>query len=223
MASKEDILFAVVPPSDSWLPNLGIACLKSYLEEKGITAAFADLNISFVNTLPEAERKTWVIRTDEQWRDARRRARFFRTFRKGIEGLVDEVLSHGARLLGFHVHSLNCGFAVELARCVKRREPGRVILFGGPGVTDPALRKSLPPFVDHCVVNEGEITVEEVCTAFESGGDISKVAGVHTNLSGGMVAYRPRHPRLIKTGILLPSICPSENRQTTGMGANQYL
>jgi len=192
VGAEADIIFAVVPPSDSWLPNLGIAYLQSYLRAKGFGSSFLDLNLMFVDTLPEPDRQVWVMRTDEYWRDTRKRARFFRTFCAAADGLVDALLSHDAPLIGFHVHSLNHQFAVEIARRVKEKDPRRVIIFGGPGVTDPALCASFPPSVDHCVVNEGEITVADVCAAIRAGGDLSRVTGIYTNLAGGGSAFRPR-------------------------------
>jgi len=192
MGVKTDILFAVVPPSDSWLPNLGIACLQAYLRAQGCSSSFLDLNLSFMSTLPEADRQVWVMRTDEYWRDPRQRERFFQVFCEGAGRLADELLAREARLIGFHVHSLNHAFAVELARRVKGKDPARVILFGGPGVTDPELCASFPSCVDHCVVNEGEITVAELCAASRAGGDLSRIAGVHTNVAGEGYIFQPR-------------------------------
>ena len=192
MSAKADILFAVVPPSDSWLPNLGIACLQSYLRERGFVPSFFDLNLMFVDTLPEPDRQVWVMRTDRYWRDARQRERFFKIFCAAADGLADAILAREARLIGFHVHSLNHKFAVELARRVKEKDCRRVIIFGGPGVTDPALCAAFPPCVDHCVVNEGEITIAEVCAAVRAGGDLSRISGIYTNLAGGGSAFRPR-------------------------------
>jgi len=75
--------------------------------------------------------------------------------RRPIALIVDALTD--ADVVGFSFYSWNGRISLEIARRLKQRNPGTIIIFGGPHVPDHAekfLRQN--PFIDIAIHNEGE-------------------------------------------------------------------
>jgi radical SAM superfamily enzyme YgiQ (UPF0313 family) len=107
-----------------------------------------------------------------------------------VSEIVDRLES--AEIIGFSTYVWNARISLEAARRVKRLDPDRLVIFGGPHVPDHAesfLRSN--PFVDLVVHNEGEKTFVELLNRFPDR-DWSGVGGVsYIDAAGKFVRGAP--------------------------------
>ncbi|NIM16087.1 MAG: radical SAM protein [Candidatus Aminicenantes bacterium] len=80
-----------------------------------------------------------------------------------VRQCVNRLLAKKPKIVGFTVYQANYGICRLIARGLKEIDPAVIIIFGGPTPTVQAqtlLEEN--PFVDICVVNEGEDTAFEL-------------------------------------------------------------
>jgi len=83
-----------------------------------------------------------------------------------LEGLVAEVLAYDPDVVGVSAYLWSFPFFVEVAAALKRDDPGRLVVFGGPSARPSMF--ALAPFrdaarsIDALVINEGEHSFVEI-------------------------------------------------------------
>jgi len=100
-----------------------------------------------------------------------------------VDALVDDILAYDPDVVGFSAYLWSFPFFVEVAEVLKRADPRRVIVFGGPSARPSMLGqapfRSARRWIDALVINEGEQTfVEIVAHADRSAAALSGIAGL---------------------------------------------
>ena len=130
-------------------PPYGISLLKSLLEGHGHTVDPFDLNVEMFqraksekksirfmltgkreNKFTQEAWSSWAI--EWNWADVKDVKAYMQDNRRFIDDYIDRILATGARAIGFSVHHTSKHFSILMAEQIKRRDPSRVILFGGP-------------------------------------------------------------------------------------------
>ncbi|MFA6317552.1 MAG: radical SAM protein [Elusimicrobiota bacterium] len=114
-----------------------------------------------------------------------------------VDECVERVLAEDPSVFGISLISSSVVIAQEIARKVKARKPGVVIVAGGPhmsAVAEETMRR-MPQF-DVGVFGEGEHTAVELVKALEARGwqarDLDKVDGIVFRRGAELVRTRPR-------------------------------
>lgn len=106
-------------------------------------------------------------------------------------------------ILGISVMAGNLPTVLGAVQKLKRMQPERVIVLGGPGATDaPALiLRDFP--IDMIVRGEGEVTVVELMAALKSHADLATVAGLSFRRDGQII-HTPNRKRITDLDSLPP-------------------
>ena len=94
--------------------------------------------------------------------------------------VVDRILDSGAKVIGFSLFYNNELFSLQLARAIKKRDPSRYIVFGGPQASRLQGALLSNPEVDAVVIREGEAPFNDLVEALSSGGTDGLLKGVWT-------------------------------------------
>jgi radical SAM superfamily enzyme YgiQ (UPF0313 family) len=92
--------------------------------------------------------------------------------------VIDAVVTDRVGVLGLSAMTCGSRRAAELARAVKARSPGTIVVMGGPHPSndpDGAMRESA---IDYAIAGEGEIPFEKLLVRIADGGDPAEVPGV---------------------------------------------
>jgi hypothetical protein len=187
------------PRFDHLYPAYSLGLLSAILKRRGHESAVFDLNKEFF--LYDTERTgplhpaSDILAHDEFWHDPGFiRALIFDRHRAFFDRAIDRLLNCGARVIGFSVYHCNHLVAAELARRIKRRDPGVVVLFGGPSCFKPEECRRLLRLapVDAVVLGEGEETLPAVLDALSSNRPLESVPGVLTAGNSSADAKRPQ-------------------------------
>src|SRR6266403_5573375 len=83
-----------------------------------------------------------------------------------VDALVFDILAYDPDVVGFSAYLWSFPFFVEVAEVLKRADPRRVIVFGGPSARPSMLgqapSRSARRWIDALVINEGEQTFVEI-------------------------------------------------------------
>lgn len=118
-------------------------------------------------------------------------------YRRGaVERIADDI--GNVDILGASCYVWNMELTREVAREVKRRNPGVLVVFGGPHIPDhddDFLGNN--PFVDITVHGEGEETFLDILRTFNGGGDFAGIPGTTVRASGnGGIVRTGNRPRM---------------------------
>ncbi len=142
------------------LPPLGLASLAGYLNSNGARTQVIDLNQYFYSITSDKIKQVWEIPvnrsfSEQVWDylsihhpDEKKKA-------------IDYILSHNAKIIGLSVWHSNGAFAKKIAELIKKIDPSKKIVVGGPEITlrfnaDKNSVEEFFPFADHYIIGEGE-------------------------------------------------------------------
>lgn len=189
------------------MPHLALALLSSNLRKEGSEVAVFDLNIKLYHQCKECHRVLWRKENDSKWgvsfRDKEGIVSAFIQEHEGLlEYCVDKILNTGAAIIGLSVYYTTERMSLEIARRIKARDRGRVIVFGGPQCFMHYERMIGYDCVDALVIGEGEQALCGLVSAMEKGNDISECAGVVTkhNVRDGL----QKTPLIVEDPDILP-------------------
>jgi len=157
----EDILLIVPPPWGVDVPPLGVACLCSFLREKGFSAKIFDFNIELYSSVPDEYKELWSMNYGDWWHDKDRYPGIRENLKNYIEPLIERIIGFPHKVIGFSLAS-NCPdlITAEVVKRIKEKDPERVIILGGVSISIPEQRADLlrriEDLADYCVVGEGE-------------------------------------------------------------------
>jgi radical SAM superfamily enzyme YgiQ (UPF0313 family) len=109
-----------------------------------------------------------------------------------VEALVHHVLQYDPDVVGFSAYLWSFPFFLEVAAHLKKADPGRLIVFGGPSAR-PSMFNLEPyrrakEFVDVLVINEGELSFLEIVSLRErSPAGLTKVRGLAIPTEDGWI------------------------------------
>jgi radical SAM superfamily enzyme YgiQ (UPF0313 family) len=103
--------------------------------------------------------------------------------REKIDDVADRLKNHD--IVGFSCYIWNAKYCYELSKRLKKLNPKILIIFGGP---EPAIEKidffKNHPYIDVCVVREGEITLKNLLESFVVSDDFRNINGLVINNNG---------------------------------------
>jgi len=157
------------------LPLIGLAYLCAYLRNKHHDVSIIDLNAEF----------SWPDQENEQkWQDAVFFENFISDKSKFIDSLVDKILSNDSRIIGFSTWATTKNFSLMLAEKIKQRDPGRVIVLGGPECSFSSEKLIRHNAVDAVIYGEGEETLADFLAIYEAKNKIDFCPGSIIKING---------------------------------------
>lgn len=110
------------------------------------------------------------------------------------DDFINNILDTKAPIIGFTCYHTNFMFIRRAAETIKRTDPDRVIIAGGPTPTfsSPAILK-LNSGIDICVRGEGEFTTYEVLQCLKNEENLGKVSGISFIRNGEIIQTPDRH------------------------------
>ncbi len=164
------VLLVLGPDWDPRTPPYNLALLKAVCEKHGHATECLDLNIRFFNSLGQKEQARLYSRPTEWYREEFA-ADALNRHEQYVQESERRILASTAKVIGFTVTGLNQLFARKLAGRIKRQDPERVIIFGGPHCfrTEAGERLlEMCPELDAVCLHEGEHSLPEFLSALES-------------------------------------------------------
>jgi radical SAM superfamily enzyme YgiQ (UPF0313 family) len=173
------ILLVMCPFWALTMPPLGLAYLHSYLKAKGHLPHILDINAEMYKESSEEDKQFWqmtnsIIRVTVDYDSSKNI--IVEHFDKRINFYRDKVISENIQIIGFSVNLVNLLFSIEMAKRIKEKDPGKIIIFGGPHTNfltanSPNLGIHIyhPGLVDIVVKGEGEETLDEIMRRIEAG------------------------------------------------------
>lgn len=121
-----------------------------------------------------------------------------------LDALADELLAYDPDVAGFSAYLWSFPLFVEVAEAIKRDDPRRLVVFGGPSACPSMLGRK--PFrwvrecIDALVINEGEHTfLEIVALADRSAAALAAIPGIA--LPKARAGARPARARRVPHGL----------------------
>lgn len=179
MSKDADILLVIPPPFFIKMPHIGIAYLATFLKRKGFRVCVSDLSLKLHNNAPEEFKRFWHVDFTNFCFMSEIAEKILKGFEKEINDFVDEILKTNTGIIGLSVNIISIHVANYIARRIEEKDPGRLVIFGGPGTFFRYGRNSIhPPFADIYVIGEGERTLLNIVQAHYNKKEIFNTAGL---------------------------------------------
>lgn len=170
---QRDMVLVTVPWTDSAIPLMAPAVLKSVIEKAGMTCLAVDLNAEIYNMT-----KTHPLQNElvQFFFDENLDERVDDWFQDMFESIVDNILSWKPKVVGLSLLSYVCQYSAKwLAYYIRKTDPSIKIIFGGPGclkafVGDSDYTKDLikAGIIDYHIRGDGEAALYELLTGNDS-------------------------------------------------------
>ncbi|MCP4549387.1 MAG: radical SAM protein [bacterium] len=148
---------------------MGIATLLAVLKSRGFPATAVDLNAESYAFASATQRPLWNSQRILDFIDAERFSEILPTIQPILRYCTDRLLSTPCRVIGFSLFRTNLRFSVEVAARIKRSDPDRLIIFGGPSCDVAGERRWIPSgTVDALVVGDAEESLPQLLTSLSS-------------------------------------------------------
>ena len=171
------------PPKVVEQPPLGIATVAGYLRAKGFNVTQLDLNLElwldkkYKYLFNESQRKNWEFHPLYVLKIRTKLNSFIQSWSQNLANNKSEVL-------GFTAFHHNVHFILDMAKRIKKINPKKIIVVGGPQTTYDAqsLQKDQ---IDFLVIGDGEVIFEELLLALDKGIHPENVEGIAYKSSSG--------------------------------------
>ncbi|MFA5388671.1 MAG: radical SAM protein [Candidatus Omnitrophota bacterium] len=159
-------------------PLIGLAYLSAYLRKKGHEVSVIDLNAE----LPWPEQDNEI-----RWLDAGFIERVAAEKEELADSLADRILGNDPGIIGFSAWVSTKNFSLALAGKIKRKDPRRVIVLGGPECSFSPEELIGHNAIDAIIMGEGEETLAELASGYESGDGLRACAGSKIKINNDIV------------------------------------
>ncbi len=159
------IALAICPPWTQRTPPIQLGYLTAYLRDKGHKVTPFDFNIeAFTRSNPD-EKYLWSRDLDGRW--IKDKSSFIR---KELNRWADKLFKTGANVIGISVIYDSVTICIELAKEIKRRDPTKIVIFGGSQCHRGFLTREFlnEKSVDIYVIGEGEESINEILKKLET-------------------------------------------------------
>ncbi|MBM3250568.1 MAG: radical SAM protein [Candidatus Omnitrophica bacterium] len=174
-----DIHLVIPPPFFIKMPHIGIAYLAAFLKSKGYKVSVSDLSLRLHNNAPDDFKRFWHIDFSNFFFLSEIAEKTLRSFEKEFNDFVEELLETDTQIIGFSVNLISIYVANYMARKIEEKDPGRLVIFGGPATFFGFGRNSIhPPFADIYAIGEGEKTLLNILKAHQEKKEISSTRGL---------------------------------------------
>ncbi len=168
-----DILLTICPPWGVLNPPLGLAYLAESLDEQNIDIEIQDLNVQLYKQVKRSDQTLWKTKNDSFWRKKANVDQLLNKWQHHINGLCDTIAGSGAAIIGFSIVDPNEFISAAIARIIKEKSSGKIIIGGGPGCADLGQRKMLQEHsnngFDYFLTGEAEHSLWQLVKALQQG------------------------------------------------------
>lgn len=176
--SVPKVILVNVPPWQTKMPPLGVACLSSFLKSKGIVSKVIDLNVKLFNKADPGRKELWEIDTINNFTPLELGDKLCSGFRDDLNSFIDEMARAKTKIIGLSVTIASLNVAIHIAHWIKKADPSKIVVMGGPGVYWNTERVDPEKIVDLFVVGEGELPLLEVIRRFEENKSLENLVGI---------------------------------------------
>ena len=173
-----EILLTILPPWGQPTVPIGLGYLSQFLLEHEVPHAVDDLNVELYNRVDEELRSLWLPERGWEWADPEKYIAIQESLEMDIRWAVERLDRSPAEVIGFSINQSNNRLSVEVARRLRKRDPGRILIFGGQSISLIGERSHIPDrLVDLFVLGEGEVTLIDILERLKMGKPIHDVPG----------------------------------------------
>ena len=181
-AMKQDFSVTLVqcPMWGRETPSFASTLLASNLRSKGFRVHLIDLNNVFFHLVSKEHKNLWSEEEFTFWTSEELVKQLIEQYSDEFDYNVRQIAATGSQLVGFTIYCTTEYFTLETIRLLKKYSMNVSVVVGGPGAIDSLDGRDLlkDPNVDAVVLNEGDVTLPEMCKAFEKTGKFEKVPGL---------------------------------------------
>ncbi|MBN1823106.1 MAG: radical SAM protein [Endomicrobiales bacterium] len=171
-----------------YCPPYILGYMKAYLESQGHEVSLHDLNNKIYHEAVPEHRKYW---DDRDMYSFWENPAFVDEIvsRCGIDQAVENILGEGNRLVAFTTHTTSVLFSYEVAKRIKKNDPGVAVVFFGHKASRCQMAEDFAkqPFIDYVCAGEADMALNEIAKRIEAGRDASGVPGVITDRNGSII------------------------------------
>ncbi|MHC5065905.1 MAG: B12-binding domain-containing radical SAM protein [Planctomycetota bacterium] len=106
--------------------------------------------------------------------------------------VMPELIAYEPDLIGISCLSCEADAATAMSHALKQAMPDVPIVLGGPYPSHDKEVALEDPCIDYLVINEGEVTFDDLITTLNKGGDPAQVAGIAMRVNGKPFFTPPR-------------------------------
>ncbi len=197
MKGTPEVVLVVCPPWQTKMPPLGAAYLASYLDSKGVVVQVEDLNVALFNSCRRENKRLWDISMLNQYSPAGLGKIFVDSFRSELDAFLDRICLSKADIVGFSTTAASINVAVFLAHELKKRDPAKIAVIGGPGCFWDTGSVDPLRIVDMFVVGEGELPLYEIVSKHRKDKNLSalkSIQGTILNIDKSLYPCLPPNP-----------------------------
>ncbi|MFC1709629.1 radical SAM protein [Candidatus Omnitrophota bacterium] len=206
----EDLLLVVSPPWQTKMVPLGLAYLSQYLKSKGVKVKSIDLNVNLFKEASGQNKYFWGIDSIKRFSPSDFTERFIKNFGDELGDFVNRVCDSKVKIVGFSTTIASAGVAVYLAHQIKRRDPSKITILGGPGCYWNTDQIDPERIVDVFVVGEGEKPLLEIVKRLKDNNSLSSLSGIQGTLvcrDKEYLSFLPPDPIMNLNEIPTPDFC----------------
>lgn len=187
-------------------PPYASASLAANLRGAGYKVRCYDLNIEFFR-LTEADAgktkinsESWDECNIRDWENPKHVREYTMTHSDVIDRYIDDILSAPVKIVGFTTYYISAYFSYEVARRIKNRNPGIIIVFGGPYCFKNAVEIEVLndcPAVDMICYGEAEEAIVKLADCINENKDYTRLDGFAFRLTDGTLDKGRDMPRIM--------------------------
>jgi radical SAM superfamily enzyme YgiQ (UPF0313 family) len=171
-----DVMLVKCPVWGVDVAPLAIAYLAQSCCEAGLSVRAVDLNVKMHNR--HTDRALWNMDRYKAWTTPEEFPETYEALWPLTEHYLKQIAALDAKVIGFSICTSSWLFTRETARRLKVMAPGKVIVYGGPAVTNSLDVELIEADeCDYMFFGEADLALPKFVRAILSGGDPGKVGG----------------------------------------------
>ncbi|KJU83432.1 Fe-S oxidoreductase [Candidatus Magnetobacterium bavaricum] len=175
-----EVLLVNPPACDSRFPNVGLGFIDEALRTAGVSVRTVDLSNLMIKSVAPAIREFWQPYHGSFWNNERMFPAIENLFGDFIDDLVYRIDKSAVKVVGISVSLYSKLFSILLSRRIRANAPGKKIVFGGFEAFSFNSCLTYPDdTTDAFVVNEGELSFQQLLGEFEHGRSGVGIPGVY--------------------------------------------
>jgi anaerobic magnesium-protoporphyrin IX monomethyl ester cyclase len=194
MDKKVKVALILCPCWTNFTPPLGIAYLSSVAKNKGFEARCFDINIELSALLREEKIDYWGFQEHYRWGEPNFSKQILPLISRHLDSKAEEILAYNPDIVGFSIFYTNTAASLYLAEQLKKRNPGKKIIFGGQACFNENRdhRFLNTGFIDMVVIGEGEQALEEIIETYSEASDFRDIKGTIIKENSHFSVYERR-------------------------------
>ncbi|GMV64211.1 MAG: hypothetical protein AMXMBFR75_00190 [Candidatus Hinthialibacteria bacterium] len=191
-----DVLLVYLPYTGGFMPNLGLACVRSAMAQVGYSSQIINFDYSFSHVVnevsdPHLRHKLYNL---ENWVGEDKLQGLLPDINDSVESWVQHIYSVPSNALGFSVNCFNHAATAEVIRRLRLLGDDRPILMGGANCYFPESVEGISYLADAVVLGEADETIPEMMPWFMNGCHGDPPPGVLVSHSKGEQTWKIRNP-----------------------------